>query len=87
MANSDVDSEKGVSKLESPSDEKVAVEQVQPPATGFFSKVSDPYLPPFVFSKQSAFHHQLWQVVLYIDRFGVEVRGIERVSPDNRHAK
>jgi len=29
---------------------------------------------------------KLWDFVLYIDRFGVEVRGIERVLPQDRSA-
>ena len=29
---------------------------------------------------------KLWEAVLYIDRFGVEVRGIERVKPEDRSA-
>lgn len=29
----------------------------------------------------------LWRGVLYIDKFGVEVRGIERVRPEDRSAR
>lgn len=28
---------------------------------------------------------QMWALVLYLDKFGVEVRGIERVPEDERH--
>lgn len=30
---------------------------------------------------------RLWQFVLYVDKFGVEVRGIERVRPQDRAAR
>ena len=29
----------------------------------------------------------LWRAVLYVDKFGVEVRGIERVKPEDRSAR
>jgi len=36
---------------------------------------------------KTGFLAKLWDFVLYIDRFGVEVRGIERVLPEDRTAR
>ncbi|KLO11603.1 hypothetical protein SCHPADRAFT_830812 [Schizopora paradoxa] len=36
---------------------------------------------------QTGFIGKLWKAVLYIDKFGVEVRGIERIRPEDRSAR
>lgn len=36
---------------------------------------------------RTGFLARLWRLVLYVDKFGVEVRGIERVRPQDRAAR
>lgn len=79
----EVDSEKGFSNEEKANEAQVVVREVHAPRTGFFGKVR---CLRFVSREFQTHSSQLWDFVLYIDRFGVEVRGIERVRPEDRTA-
>lgn len=84
----EVDSEKGsvqpsVDVEEARFEKGLEAQGILVPKSGFLHKVS-------IITNDSIHllirDTQLWSAVLYIDRFGVEVRGIERVRPEDRTA-
>lgn len=81
------DSEKGSAVAPSVVVKEAGLEAqgIHVPRSGFFAKVRGQcYLLQKFFYADLL---QMWQAVMYIDKFGVEVRGIERIRPEDRSAR